>query len=63
MCFKGAAYNVVVLERKVFLGNLLEAQNQSSGFGVGPGALVDEARTSSLILGVFKDALELGVCR
>ena len=60
---KGFAYDVVVLEREVVFRDLLEAENQGSGLGVGPGALIHKARASSLILGVLEDALELGVGR
>lgn len=53
--------DVVVGERKVVLGNLLEPQDDGAGGGMGPPAGGDEGRASSLVLGVVEDALEVGV--
>jgi len=60
---KGFPYDMVVLEREVILGDFLEAENQGSGLGIGPGALIHKARASSFILGVLENTLELGVGR
>jgi hypothetical protein len=52
---------MVVLQGKVFLGNLLETQDQGARLGIDPSFSGDKLGASSLILGVLKDALEVGV--
>lgn len=52
---------MVVLEREVLLGDLLEAKDQSSSRSSRPRAGRDESGASSLILRVFEDSLKVGI--
>lgn len=54
---------LVVLERKVILGDLLEAKDDSTGLSISnPSSLLDKGRASGLIFRVFENALKVGVC-
>lgn len=54
---------MVVLEREIVLGDLLEAKDQSSSRGLRPRAARNERGAGSLILGVFENSLKVGVGR
>lgn len=61
--YSKAFHILVVLEREVVLGNLLEAKDDSTGLSISnPSSLLDERRTSSLVFRVFENALKVGVC-
>lgn len=53
--------NVVISQGKAVLGDLLEAEDQGAGGGIGPAAGGDEGRSGRLVLGVVEDAAEIGV--
>lgn len=53
--------SLVILEGKVLLRNLLQAKNNSAGGSIGPDTTWNESSTSSLILRILENALEVGV--
>ena len=54
---------LVVLEREIILGNLLETKNNGASRSVlDPCALLDKCSTNLFVFRVLENALELGVC-
>lgn len=55
------AYEMVVLQGEILLGDLLEADDEGARGGIGPCSCGDEGRADGLVLLVVEDAAEVGV--